>query len=483
MGHAPNRHRGCFLPPEGGLWVGDGWSVFRLDDAGPANEMSLYQGGEMETPWQRRAYYACLLLALLVRCGFVAFSDPRSLYSRWSTVTDAGVYDKFGWNLVTEGTYGVGSRPSAFSLPSYPLLLAGVYGMAGHLPGAVRWVQVLLGFCTVVLLGRLARCLGGRRAEIVAVALAAVYPYFIYFTGEILTETLFLFALSGALLSAARLGTQGRIRDGALHGLFASLLVMTRPVGLFLEMGALILARPWAREGRRRRMTGLLAAAIFVAAAWSGWVLRNRRAFGETVLLDTHGGFGLYMGQLVSRGVDPDEMYSRVGYSHLSIENGTLPGGARGEVLADRRCGREAMAMIRDDPATFVTIFRRNVTNLWIGINMGDAARKGGGFVPLTVVGWLSYSPLLILGMAGLLRLGREHRWVPLAAVLAAFLLSSALHGLVLGGMRYRVATLDPFLLVLAAWEAIALLAWIQSRWGGSRRLVAPGMHRWPQSG
>src|SRR5262245_32088428 len=131
------------------------------------------------TPGQRRAYYACLLLALLVRCGFVALSDPRNLYYRWSIVTDAGLYDLFGWNLVNEGTLGVGSRPSAFCLPAYPLLLGGVYGVAGHLPGAVRWVQVLLGFCTVVLLGRLARCLGGRRAEILAVLVAAVYPYFI----------------------------------------------------------------------------------------------------------------------------------------------------------------------------------------------------------------------------------------------------------------------------------------------------------------
>jgi 4-amino-4-deoxy-L-arabinose transferase-like glycosyltransferase len=449
----------------------------------PANEMRPQPGGELTTAGHRRAYYACLLLAVLVRCAFVAFSDARSLYSRWSTVTDAALYDKLGWNLVTEGTYGVGSRPSAFSLPAYPLVLATVYRVVGHLPGAVRWVQVLLGLGTVVLLGRLARSLGGRRSEMLAVALAAAYPYFIYFTGEILTETLFIFALSGALLSAARLGSQGRVRDGALHGMFASLLVMTRPMGLFLEMGALFLARPWAREGRRRRLIGLLVAAIFVAVPWSGWIVRNHRAFGETLLLDTHGGYALYMGQLLARDLDEKEVYARLGYSRLSIEKGILPGGARGEVLADRRCGREALAMIRADPAAFVTAFRRNVTNLWFGLNMVQVAAKGGGLLPLTLVGWLSYSPILLLGLAGLLRLGWQHRWVALAAVLTSFLLSSMLHGLVLGGMRYRVATLDPFLLVLASWEATTLITWFRSRRGSSRRLVVPGVDGSPESG
>ncbi len=430
-------------------------------------------------PRQRRIYWACLLLALLARCAFVAFSDPRSINSRWTTITDAALYDRFAWNLASEGTLGSRSGPSAFCLPAYPLFLAAVYSLAGHLPGAVRVAQALIGLATVFLLGRLARCLGGWKAELLVVAMGAVYPYFIYFTGEILTETLFIFALSGALLSAALVGRQGRLRDGVLHGLFAALLVMTRPTGIFLELGVLILARPWAKEGRRRRALALLIAAILVALVWSPWILRNRRVFGETVLLDTHGGWGLYTGQLFSRGMSLEEVDARVGYSHLSIYEGRLQGGPQAELREDQRCKREAIEMIRADLPAFLNTVTRNASRLWIGLDMRDAARAGGGFGFLTLVGWLSYFPLLVLGLAGLWRLARTARWVPLAAVLALFGLSTALHGVVLGGQRYRVATLDPLLLVLASWEATALGATLLSRRGaGGREPAAIGKDR-----
>lgn len=408
---------------------------------------------------QRRIYWACLLLALLARGAFVAFSDPHSIKSRWTTVTDAILYDRFAWNLVSEGTLGSRTSPSAFCMPAYPIFLATIYGIAGHLPGAVRVAQVLVGLATVFLLGRLARCLGGANAELLAVGVGAIYPYFIYYTSEILTETLFIFALSGALLTAARVGHQARIRDGILHGLFAAVLVMTRPTGLFLELGVLILARPWAKERRRRRSLALLAATILVALAWSPWILRNRRLFGETVLLDTHGGWGLYTGQLLSRHVSLDEINARVGYSHLSIYEGTLPGGPLGELREDRRCKREAIEMIRADIPAFLNTFGYNAFRLWIRIKMKDAAEAGGGWGFLTLVGGVSYFPLLLLGLAGLWRLGRTARWAPLAAVLLVFGLSTVLHCIVLGGIRYRVSTIDPFLLVLASWEATLLAA------------------------
>ena len=106
-------------------------------------------------------------------------------------------------------------------------------------------------------------------------------------------------------------------------------------------------------------MAGLVLGALIVAGVWGSWIVRNRQVFGETVPLDTHGGFALYLGQLQARGV-PDAV-GVVGYHHGDILRGSLPDGPRGELEADRRAGRRAMKMIRDDPAAFAATLSRTL--------------------------------------------------------------------------------------------------------------------------
>jgi 4-amino-4-deoxy-L-arabinose transferase-like glycosyltransferase len=414
----------------------------------------------------RIAYLLAAGLCLAIRLLYAGTADPHELFNRWSTAGDAVVYDQFGWNLATHGVLGVGERPSGFAMPGYPILLAGVYRVAGHLPGAVRWIQALLGFIAVLILGRMAHHLAGRRAELLAVAAGAIYPHFIYFTREILTECLFITAFSGMLLTALLVGKRGRVADGVLHGACLAIGALTRPVGLFLEPAVLILARPWARDHRRSRLAGLLLGLLVYAIAWGAWIARNRQVFGETILFDTHGGFALYLGHLGSIGAG----YADQDYTHEMVARGELPGGPRGELERDRRSAEKFWKSTRENPRRSALLFLNNVVGLWTKLNFSEVA-AAARMVPLaTVVGWLSYPPVLLLGLAGLWKLYRDHRWVPLLAFLAVFATTSAVHALIVGGQRYRVATVDPILLVLAAIAADAALAAL----GRSRSVAAP---------
>jgi len=320
---------------------------------------------------------------------------------------------------------------------------------------------------TVFFLGRLAFFLAGQEAEILAVVGGAVYPYFLYFTRELLSETMFLFAFSGMMLTAVQVGRRGHWMDGLRHGVFAALGLMTRPVGLVLEAGALLLCRPWARQDRRSRLSGLLIGALVVALLWGAWLTRNRQVFGEFVPLDTHGGFALYVGQLFSRGFTAEEVFRRVGYSHTDIEKGKMPDGPRGELEADRRAGEAARKMIREDPIAFLGTLPRNVAELWVGMDFTDMAARGGGLGLLVLVGLAAYLPLLLLGLAGLGRMVRDRNWDTLWGVTGILLVTTAVHAVVLGGKRYRVATIDPVLIVLAAYQV--------SRWIPTSRSRAAG--------
>jgi hypothetical protein len=107
--------------------------------------------------------------------------------------------------------------------------------------------------------------------------------------------------------------------------------------------------------------------------------------------------------------------------------------------------------MIREDPGAFLATLPRNFSELWLGMDFSDVAVKGGGSGLLVFAGLAAYAPLLLLGLAGLGWLARTGRWHALAAALALLLLTTAMHAAVLGGKRYRVATVDPVLLVLGA--------------------------------
>jgi hypothetical protein len=415
----------------------------------------------------RAFYVAALVVCILLRALYVVQSDASSLYTQWSTAGDAEVYDRFGWNLVAHGTLGVGNQPSGFAMPAYPLFLAGIYCVAGHLPGAARWVQILLGVVTIVALGQFARILGGPRARVLAVAIGAIYPFFIYFTGEILTETLFLAAYSGMILTAARLGERGRPLDGVLHGLCLALTFLTRPVGLFLEPAALILARPWSPVNRRSRLAGLGIGFLLFGLAWGSWIARNRSALGETVLLDTHSGMALYLGHLESIGMSQEEIGRRLWYGHADVARGNLPGGPAGELDANRRAGELARQSMRADPGRFLRSVARNIARIWLYLNFSDMGSPTGTVGLATLVGWASYAPVLLLAGAGLVRL-RRLRSHAFTAILALFAISSLVHGIFIGGQRYRVGTLDPLLIVLAA---LALDQWL-GRFPRIRRLT-----------
>lgn len=407
---------------------------------------------------QRRLYALCVAFCILARCLSLIGTDNDAVYSRWSTVTDAGVYDAFGWNLASKGTLGIDERPSAFALPAYPLLIAGTYALVGHKPGAVRWLQVLMGVLSLIFLGRLARYLSSPRAEIILLLGGAVYPFFLYFTRDLLTETLSIFALSGLLLSAYLLGQTGKMRYGVLHGSLLAVAMLTRVSGLVVELGILLLARPWAREHRSQRLMSLSMGMLIVAVAWGGWIVRNQKVFGEIVLFDTHGGFALYTGQLFSRGLSAEEVVERVGYKHRDIELSRLPGGPQGELEADRQAGAAALEMIREDPKRFLQTLPRNTYMLWLGLDLSGAAEKGGRFWLMTAAAWGSYGPLLILAIAGAWRASKSDHILVFIGLIVTLLLFTALHSIVLGGMRYRAAGLDPILFIFAAWELDARL-------------------------
>lgn len=229
----------------------------------------------------RRPLLIVLGVALALRVGLVA-ATPHYVPSG-----DPSAYDHTAAALSVFGVYPRSeladpASPSAFRPPGYPVLLAGVYEVAGPQSWkAARLVGALLGVLSVLLLYLLVARAHSRRLGLWAAGIAAVTPMLIALNGTLLSESLFIPLVLGMLLCVVLAREHGGYRWAVAAGVLLGAAVLTRTNGLSLCL-VLLLGLGWRRGA---------AAVACVAVALVPWTLRNASAFGEFLPLGTQSGF------------------------------------------------------------------------------------------------------------------------------------------------------------------------------------------------
>lgn len=370
-------------------------------------------------------------------------------------------------------------RPTAFFMPLYPLFLAGVFALTGKSFLAAQLVQLLLSGLLPLIAFHLGSRAVGRDTGLAAALLTAVHPYFIYYAGLLVTQTLFVVLLglaSSAYYMLRRRPSPGR---AALLGLLLGLSFLTRTfTATFLPLLLLALVAEIGfphrfpgsggaagRGNPLRRAVGLalLAAAVF-AATGAPWVIRNYGLFHELVILPTKGGRNLweYNNQKFSSEFETAENeWTRARYREIresemptlrrrdTVEfpqftpeqpeterNRILNGKVRNFILANPRVYAR-LCLVRASEMVRVTPVRKSS-------------------LLFKTVAWLSIGWQLPLALAGMVMLARRWRSGPLYLyLLTLFYLS--LHALVASGTPHRVQV-DLYLLVFTA-HPLACLA------------------------
>ena len=219
------------------------------------------------------------------------------LFTVGRDVTGAGDWHFYHWqaNLIAEGRgfiepfkflFDHHVSPSAGHPPLYPLALAVVSKLGGTGELSHRALGLILGACTIVLVGLLGRRAGGERLGLLAAGLCAVYPLMIAVDGALMSETLYGPLVAVALLAAWRMldrpgpwialahgrGDRARRAD-ALRGAAAA--------------GACSRGRSAWRGGAGwplRAALSTLACALVIAP----WAIRNADRFGAFVPISTN---------------------------------------------------------------------------------------------------------------------------------------------------------------------------------------------------
>lgn len=244
---------------------------------------------------------------IILACVVTVVSGAYSFYYRDRPRVDALGYDQIGWNLTRGYGYVEDSANSAHPEndwginrvgPGYEFFLAGIYTLFGHHIWPVWILHALVRGGSVLLLFLLTRLLFPAslgeptmpKIAFLAAVLFGFSPDLIVVNGLLLTETLFLGTLIGALLLSIHYlnySQRGYIFFASLLWAFAILIRPTALLPFLLMLGILI----WKKDWRAGILFALFP--IVLVGSWSVFASARYQRF---ILTTGVGGYDLWVG-------------------------------------------------------------------------------------------------------------------------------------------------------------------------------------------
>lgn len=199
---------------------------------------------------------------------------------------DSFIYGDIAKTWLQHGVFGqsfaTGPEPTIIRMPGYPMFLGIVWRVAGleHYT-AVLIVQVVVDVLTCFVIADLARRVSSERAAKVALALAALCPFFANYAAVALTETWAIFFAAVAMNAAvAFFDNPSQRMTWITCGVALAFGILLRPDGgiLMAVVCAYCLWIAYAKRSRNIVIAGVLIGAISLAPLVP-WTIRNWHVF------------------------------------------------------------------------------------------------------------------------------------------------------------------------------------------------------------
>ena len=353
----------------------------------------------------------------------------------------------------------------AFRTPGYPVFLA----LFGGSARAVRAVQAILDSSTVLAIYCLARRLvRSRRSEqvtLLAAAFVALNPFLVYFSGLLLTETLFTAMLAWAMVLLVQPRGSAFSAKLLAAGLLLTTSILVRPSGIALPIALGVAAVfLWRRADaprshvtgespvtqvamnpsidnpyqlRRLALQGCLAAVamlLLTLLTILPWAVRNHTVLGRWIPLDTNSGFTLYDGfNPTATGASDQTFVKQMPQLQMMSEL------KRSEYL-----GALARGYALGHPGRVITLAFAKLARTWSPITLSSEF----GQLRYQLIAAAFAVPFDLLIIAGLFssQMSRATK----AFLLTPAVYFSIVHALTVGSLRYRIPA-EPPLAILAA--------------------------------
>jgi len=423
----------------------------------------------------KRYLLAILLVSVVARVGVAIYLGNE--VDAPSLLTDQRSYHALGARLISGHGFSFdrdwypftpADTPTAHWSFLYSLFVAGVYGLFGVHPLAVRLVQAVIGGLLLPwMVYRLAKAIfhddqaaDPRMAETVsllAALIAALYAYFVLYAATMMTETLYIVCLLWSLERAMALETKTRARAP-----MRALWPVALSLGLALGFGTLFrqsllpwvlvlfLYLLWVAWRTRQMRTTILALGLvggILVAFILPWTVRNYLVYDDLLLLNSNTGFAMYSAQ-----------HPMHGTSFREFEAAPLPDGVWGqpEPALDRDLLKRGIQFVLNEPARYLLLSLSRVRaffEFWPTPDttlLHNVGRTGSFGV---------FLPFMVLGLILTVRRPRilAHSTLPFVFVI----FYTVLHVLTWAMVRYRL----PVDAVLIPFAAFGLVFLFQKIW------------------
>jgi len=404
---------------------------------------------------------AVLLLGVALRVGYVL-----SL-SRERIAPDELDYLNSATGLIEDGSF---DKTVYYHVPPVvPLLFAGLFTFTGPSYTAARLLQCFFFIAAGTVLYLLGKELSGRLGGLLTLGVAAVYPYFVFFTGYAETEALAIAVIPAAILFAVRSVRSQRWRDCAFFGGLLALATLTRAaVFLFVLAIPLVYLIGWGARSWRWFRATIVAVATF-CCLYLPWMAVNRSYFGEIIVTPTIGSGVMLYGTALRIEIPDSAERGRHFKNNIYSQYYYPPGASHRQRLEGdrylRQEGRRILAAHLDEvPSLLLT----NVMRFWQFYPHSPGDQQTAFWYKLIGLG--SYGiifPLILIGAAvGL------HRFRELSSVYGFITYFTLVHVALYGMLRYRIP-MDGLLIALAVLGFQSALLWLKpALWNGMEQSV-----------
>ena len=365
------------------------------------------------------AFVGRLLYVFTLESGLFYFDDSLQ-------------WNQMALNIMAGKGVIIDTAPTAYRMPLYSFFLAGIYKIfgAGNL-FAVRVIQAVISaltcfFVYLITVTVFAEDEHAQKTGKTAAVISAFYPFFIYYCGAVLTETLYIFLLCLFIWLIIR-----RRYVWASFMLGAAILCRAEISGflIFLLIGFFILMK--ARDA----LGTFVVVFALVCAVLSPWAARNYMIFNTFVPLSTIGGWTFWEGN--------NPQNTTGGPCHYFPDTTGMD-----EVQRDKYLRNETLKVIREDPGRFAALCWSKFKRFWnIKLNTEDARYASSRNNLLSI---FSFGPILVLSISGFVLSFWNRKNLIFIYFLILYVMLTNL--VFVSSLRYRLP-IEPYLIVFAGYS------------------------------